>query len=300
MGDMTSIRALVLASATLAAGLACNSNPKVTPSGSGGSSSGTSGGGGLQGGAGGSGVGTPGFTLPDATAAAPPDADPGPVSYPGGITRPCANLECRQTTCVMGDCKQPTCGAGQRTTLRGRVYDPAGKLPLYNVVLYVPNEPLAPIATGPSCDRCDSPVSGKPITSTLTRHQGRLPAGQRSRGRGHPAGDPGRQVAPADNLATDQCLHDQRHRRSEPAAAAAQPAGRQHPPDRPDHRGRRPPGMPDAQDRRRRLGVHARYRPGPYQLLRWPGRRRESEPPAPMPPAACSPRPRRSGISPAT
>jgi hypothetical protein len=172
MGDMTSIRALVLASATLAAGLACNSNPRVTPSSSGGSTGGTSGGGGPQGGVGGSAVGTPGFTLPDATAAAPPDAEPGPVAYPGGITRPCANLECRQTTCVMGDCKQPTCGAGQRTTLRGRVYDPAGKLPLYNVVLYVPNEPLAPIATGPSCDRCDSPVSGKPITSALTDTKG--------------------------------------------------------------------------------------------------------------------------------
>ena len=34
------------------------------------------------------------------------------------------------------------------------------------------------------------------------RHQGRLRAGQRSRGRGHPAGDPGRQVAPADHPAT--------------------------------------------------------------------------------------------------
>ena len=92
--------------------------------------------------------------------------------YSGGITRPCANLECRQTTCVMGDCKQKVCAAGARTRVTGRIYDPAGKVPLYNIVVYVPNAPLDPITTGPSCDRCDSPVSGKPITSALTDTKG--------------------------------------------------------------------------------------------------------------------------------
>jgi hypothetical protein len=92
--------------------------------------------------------------------------------YTGGVTRPCVDLECQQTTCVMGSCKQKTCAGAAKTTLSGRVYDPAGKVPLYNVVIYVPNAALDPIPTGPSCDRCDSPVSGKPIASALTDTKG--------------------------------------------------------------------------------------------------------------------------------
>jgi hypothetical protein len=163
---------LLVVGVGLAVVVACNSNPQV--SGPSTERPGTGGAGGSpssSGGAGGGG-GPPIFTIPDAGPQVAPDANTGPVSYPGGITRPCANLECRQATCVMGDCKQPACAGGARTTLRGRVYDPAGKVPLYNVVLYVPNEPLAPIATGPSCDRCDSPVSGKPITSALSDTKG--------------------------------------------------------------------------------------------------------------------------------
>jgi hypothetical protein len=40
------------------------------------------------------------------------------------------------------------------------------------VVVYVPNAALDPIATGPSCDRCDSTASGKPIASALTDTKG--------------------------------------------------------------------------------------------------------------------------------
>jgi hypothetical protein len=98
---------------------------------------------------------------------------PAPMGmYTGGVTRPCVDLECQQTTCVMGACKQQACAGAAKTTLSGRVYDPAGKVPLYNVVLYVPNAALDPIPTGPSCDRCDSPVSGKPIASALTDTKG--------------------------------------------------------------------------------------------------------------------------------
>ena len=168
---MLSIRRLplvcLIGCAALATALGCSSSPKVSSAAGGGSA-----GSGAAGSAGSSGGTLPGITLPDGGSSATPDADNAPVNYPGGITRPCANLECRQTTCVMGDCKQPVCSGAQRTTLRGKVYDPAGKVPLYNVVLYVPNEQLAPIATGPSCDRCDSPVSGKPITSALTDTKG--------------------------------------------------------------------------------------------------------------------------------
>jgi hypothetical protein len=51
------------------------------------------------------------------------------------------------------------CPDGKRTTVSGVVYDPAGKVPLYNVVVYVPSRAdLDPIATGASCDSCTSSV----------------------------------------------------------------------------------------------------------------------------------------------
>jgi len=57
---------------------------------------------------------------------------------------------------------------GCPTSLSGTVYDPSGKLPLYNVVLYVPSEALAPIANGASCQTCDGNFSGHPIAATLS------------------------------------------------------------------------------------------------------------------------------------
>ena len=147
--------------------LGCTNNSQIT------AVNGTGGSGGRKGGD------TPDafFVVPDANFTGPgaggrtgggPDAGP----FQGGISRPCENLECRQTGCLMGACQQKACAAGTRTTLRGRVYDPAGKVPLYNVVVYVPNAPLADITTGPSCERCDSPVSGKPIAAALTDTHG--------------------------------------------------------------------------------------------------------------------------------
>src|SRR5689334_23176763 len=63
----------------------------------------------------------------------------------------------------------PSGGAGGcRTTLSGITRDPAGSLPLYNVVVYVPSEPLAPIARGASCETCDGNFSGRPIAATVS------------------------------------------------------------------------------------------------------------------------------------
>jgi hypothetical protein len=159
------------------AAIACSNNPQIS---AGGGGKGGRGGGAGNGGGGG---GTSGpdanfsFNVPDGGTIAPGGSGgaggsgPAPM-YSGGITRPCTNLECRQTTCLMGDCQQKACAGNARTRVTGRVYDPAGKVPLYNIVIYVPNAPLDPIATGPGCDRCDSPVSGKPITSALTDTKG--------------------------------------------------------------------------------------------------------------------------------
>lgn len=58
------------------------------------------------------------------------------------------------------------------TSLSGTVYDPAGRLPLYNVVVYVPSEPLAPIPEGAGCQTCDGNFSGRPIAAALSDAKG--------------------------------------------------------------------------------------------------------------------------------
>jgi hypothetical protein len=84
------------------------------------------------------------------------------------------------------------CTGGARTTVSGTIYDPAGKIPIYNVSVYVPNAPLADIADGPSCDPCDpatgsSLLSGSPIAITKTDTAGRFTLGMV--GGDVPAGD---------------------------------------------------------------------------------------------------------------
>lgn len=84
-----------------------------------------------------------------------------------GDARGCVNLQCAQDTCT----------AGVTTNLTGTVYDPAGKVPLYNAVVYVPNSAsgvLDPISTGASCDKCGVAVSGFPLVTALTDARGRF------------------------------------------------------------------------------------------------------------------------------
>ncbi len=71
--------------------------------------------------------------------------------------------------CVGLECKQVACGGGATTSVSGVVWDPAGKNPVYNAVVYVPNAPVDGIKHGPVCDSCGgAPVSGHPLVTTLT------------------------------------------------------------------------------------------------------------------------------------
>lgn len=114
--------------------------------------------------------GTPG------TGAAPAAAgslglDLGGGTPPGDSGGPCQGLQCQI----------PTCAAGADTTISGKVYDPAGKMPLYNVVVYVPNGPVPAFTEGATCDRCAASISN-PVTAAVTDETGsfrlgKVPAG---------------------------------------------------------------------------------------------------------------------------
>lgn len=70
-----------------------------------------------------------------------------------------------------------------RTRIIGTVYDPKGRLPIYNAIVYVPTEPVKPLVDGATCNQCGTPVSGAPAAVTLTGPDGRfvlsnVPAGE--------------------------------------------------------------------------------------------------------------------------
>ena len=89
------------------------------------------------------------------------------------MTGMCEGLECQRTTCTSGPCSQVPCAAGTLTTVTGTVYDPAGKVPLYNAAVYVPRGAVGPVSSGASCDRCDSTILN-PIVSALTDTHGKF------------------------------------------------------------------------------------------------------------------------------
>ena len=134
-------------SATGGAGADGGSRADATASSSGGdggltASSGSSGGGGLDGQAGGDGGAQTGDSSTLADSGSPLAACDGGN---GG-------WRCRVDT---------SCAPGSPTTLKGRVFDPAGATPLYNVVVFVPNDPAAMQAITPgtrSCNTCDVSV----------------------------------------------------------------------------------------------------------------------------------------------
>ena len=78
------------------------------------------------------------------------------------------------TGCQNLECKQVACSGGATTSVSGVVYDPAGKTPLYNVVVYVPNAPLGDLTDGASCDKCGSTLTGDPIVTAITDVKGQF------------------------------------------------------------------------------------------------------------------------------
>ena len=72
------------------------------------------------------------------------------------------------------ECQVVQCGGNLHTTISGNVYDPAGKNPLYNVLVYIPtfpNDPLPAITHGMSCDTCAAKIDNAMATA-LTDYQG--------------------------------------------------------------------------------------------------------------------------------
>jgi hypothetical protein len=76
--------------------------------------------------------------------------------------------------CVNLQCQQRTCANGGTTSVSGTVYDPAGKNPLYNVAVFVPNSKPRAFEFGATCDRCDDLYTGSPVTAALTDAAGKF------------------------------------------------------------------------------------------------------------------------------
>jgi hypothetical protein len=128
-------------------------DPSGSSSGGNGSSGGNSGSG-NNGSSSGSGGGTgSGFGSTSSSGTSVPVGDGGVACPPG--------LQCNVS-----------CSGGVSTTITGKVYDPAGKNPLYNVAVYVPATPLQPlpkgVPTGGDACSCAALFKSGALTSTVT------------------------------------------------------------------------------------------------------------------------------------
>ena len=79
--------------------------------------------------------------------------------------------------CVNLQCQVVQCGGGVTTTVSGTVVTATPAQygtpdPIYNAIVYVPNAPLDPFPPGVACDKCGTPVSGNPVTLTLSDVKG--------------------------------------------------------------------------------------------------------------------------------
>jgi hypothetical protein len=92
----------------------------------------------------------------------PTGSDGGPANVPRCIA---ATQQCVAT------CNS----SATSTTVSGTVYDPAGKNPLYGIVVYVPSVPPGPLPAGAGCYSCGELYdSGMPIANTVTDADGKF------------------------------------------------------------------------------------------------------------------------------
>jgi len=97
------------------------------------------------------------------------NADASSVFEPeaGMPSKNCENLECQVAKC----------DDDGKTTLKGIVVAPTPAAfgepdPIYNAIVYIPNGEVEPFEKGVGCDKCGTPVSGKPLTVALTNERG--------------------------------------------------------------------------------------------------------------------------------
>jgi hypothetical protein len=157
----TGVRALIYSVVACAGAMACSAggsaskDPSVLDPGAGG-------------GAGGAAIPPPPVVMTDPTPSGPA-LDDGVIFDPGDVP---AVTETPTPTAPrhrgLLD-KQVACDGAQTTSVSGTVYIPSGELPLYNVMVYVPETELSPLTSGAGCS-CE--VSGEPIVSTLTDASG--------------------------------------------------------------------------------------------------------------------------------
>ena len=177
----------------------------------------------------------------------------------GGFSAgPCSGLGCKVDN---------NCSNGKQTTITGKVYDPAGKNPLYNIVVFVPNDPrqaAADHARARTPATLRTPI-GDYVALTQTAADGSFTLTDVPRARTFRScvqvGKWRRMITVA-NVA--DCADDPRPRqRQRPGTPPAKPQGGRHAADGPAHgRARRPRMLPEPHGHRRRRVLRARTRGG--------------------------------------